>query len=726
MTAEDTAGRLPAARQSQTLLLFAGTLFVSAAAMFMVQPMVGKMLLPLVGGTPAGWIVAMAFFQMMLLAGYAAAYALSRFSPRTHGMAFIGLLLLGSLFLPVGLPQNAEGTIDAWLVFRLLSVSVGIPFIAISATSSTVQRLFASTLHSEAQDPYFLYAASNLGSFTGLLIYPLVVESYLTLPEQSHLWMYAYALLVLLSAACLLLPARAGYALPDGKAPTIPGKRKLHWIALAFFPSSLMLGVTTHIITDLISAPMVWVLPLGIYLLTFVVAFSRKPVIPFAILQKIHPPAVALAVALIVIVNGFMPTSFAAMGIHLFTFAVVSLVCHMRLAQMRPLEDDRQLPEYYMMIALGGALGGILNAFIAPLVFDRMAEYPLVLLASCAVNPLIRSPFSFRYGALFLLGGLIMMFMAIFAEQAIDLPALRNALLVIVFGLVTFHPRATIVAGAIVYIAAQFTFIGMDVKLMTRNFYGVIKVYDRTAFTPGQKYQLRVFRHGTTTHGTQILDKNLETIPTSYFSMLGPLGDVFQTFKPQKVAVMGLGAGTLACYSNPGSEFTFIELDPAVVEMAVTQFTFIERCKGARPNRIIVGDGRLELAKLTGEKFDMIIFDAFSSDMVPVHLISQESIKLYLDRLAPGGALVFNLSSRYVRLEHTLSAGAVAAGLDYRYWIDNRMISPFLLPSSWLVMTRTDSRLDRLANKAWQKADIPPGTRAWTDSYSNVASVIRF
>jgi spermidine synthase len=726
MMAEDTAGPLPSARQSQTLFLFAGTLFVSAACMFMVQPMVGKMLLPLVGGTPAGWIVAMAFFQMMLLAGYAAAYMLSRFSPRVHGLAFLGLLLLGSLFLPVSLPQSVEGTINAWLVFRLLLLGIGIPFIAISATSSTVQRLFGSTLHAEAQDPYFLYAASNLGSFTGLLIYPFVVESYLTLPEQSHLWMYAYALLILLSAACLFLPVQKEYVPRTQKAAPIPGRRKLHWIALAFFPSSLMLGVTTHIITDLISAPMVWVLPLGIYLLTFVVAFSRKPIIAFSLVQKIQPTAVAVAVALIVIVNGFMPTSFVAMGVHLFTFTVVSLVCHMRLAQLRPLDDGRQLPGFYMMIALGGALGGILNAFIAPLIFDRMAEYPLVVLASCAINPLIRSPFSFRYGALFLLGGVLMMLTAVFPDHALDLPALRNALLVIVFGLVTFHPRATIVAGAIIYIVAQFAFVGMDVKLITRNFYGVIKVYDRDALIPAEKYRMRVFRHGTTTHSTQILDENLQTIPTSYFSMLGPLGDVFQTFKPEKVAVTGLGAGTLACYSNPKSEFTFIELDPAVVEMAVSQFTFLERCKGARPNRIIVGDGRLEMSKLTAEKFDMIILDAFSSDMVPVHLISQEAIKLYLDHLAPGGALVFNLSSRYVRLEETLAAGAIAAGLDYRYWVDGRIVSPFLLPSSWLVMTRPGSGLDRLVDKAWRKAELPPGIRAWTDSYSNVASVIRF
>lgn len=727
MTAEEISRPLfPVARQSQTILLFGGTLFVSAAAMFMVQPMIGKMLLPLVGGTPAGWIVAMAFFQMMLLIGYAAAYALSRFSPRAHGLGFIGLLLLGSLFLPVSLPLSADGPINAWLVFRLLSAGVGIPFVAIAATSSTVQRLFASTRHAEAQDPYFLYAASNLGSFIGLLIYPTVIETYLTLPEQSQLWLGAYALLILLSAACLFLPAMKEYAPRTDKVPAIPVKRKLHWVALAFFPSSLMLGVTTHIITDLISAPLIWVLPLGIYLLTFVVAFSRKPIIPFALVQKIQPTAVALAVAMILIINGFMPISFIAMGIHLFAFTVVALVCHMRLAQLRPLEDDRQLPEFYMMIALGGALGGILNAFIAPLLFDRMAEYPLVLLLSCAMNPMIKSPFTFRYGALFLLGGFIMLLSAIFAEKAVDLPALRNGLLVIVFALVTFHPRATIVAGAAVYIITQFFFTSVDVRLMTRNFYGVIKVYDRPAFVPGQQYTLRVFRHGTTVHSTQILDKGLENIPTSYFSMLGPLGDVFKTFKPQKVAVMGLGAGTLACYASPTSQFTFLELDPAVIEMAKSQFTFLSRCKGAVPHRIIPGDGRLELAKLTGEKFDIIILDAFSSDMVPVHLISQEAIRMYLDHLAPNGILAFNLSSRYVRLENTLAAGAVAAGLDHRYWVDDRISSPFLLPSSWLVMARPGSGLEHLASPDWRKADLPPGLRAWTDSYSNVASVIRF
>ncbi len=728
MMAEDVSRpSLALPRQSQTLLLFAITLFISAGSMFMVQPMIGKMLLPFVGGTPAGWIVAMAFFQIMLLGGYALAWWLSRYSPRTHGMAFLGALLLGSLFLPVGLPQSAEGPINAWLVFRLLSASIGVPFIAISATSSTIQRLFSSTLHTEAQDPYFLYAASNLGSFTGLLIYPTVIESYLTLQQQSQLWLCAYAALILLSSACLFLPERRAYVMPTGKAPPIAWRQKLHWAALAFFPSSLMLGVTSHIITDLISAPMVWVLPLGIYLLTFVVAFSRKPVVSLELVQKVQPTAVALSVALSLIINGFMPISFIAMGIHLATFAIVSLVCHMRLSKERPLDDERQLPEFYMMIALGGALGGVLNAFIAPLVFDRMAEYPLVLLASCLMNPRIKSPFSFRYGMLFVLGGLIMVLGAVFAEKAVDLPALRNGLLVIVFALVTFHPRATIIAGAFVYITSQFFFTPVDVKLMTRNFYGAIRVYDRDAYTPGHIYRMRVFRHGTTTHSTQIIDEpKLETIPTSYFSMLGPLGDVFKTFRPGKVAVMGLGAGTLACYQNPQSQFTFLELDPAVVEMAKNQFTFLSKCQGAAPARILVGDGRLELAKLTGEKFDMIILDAFSSDMVPVHLISQEAIKLYLDHLADGGILAFNLSSRYVRLENTLAAGALAAGLQYRYWVDDRISSPFLLPSSWLIMARPGTDLAHLSSPMWEDKAPPPGTRPWTDSYSNVASVIKF
>lgn len=726
MTVEDISRpSLSLPRQTPTLIIFATAMFVSAAALFMVQPMIGKMLLPLVGGTPAGWIVAMAFFQIMLLIGYAAAYGLSRFSPRLHGLVFLGLLLAGSLFLPVALPQSAEGQINAWLVFRLLGTSVGIPFIAISATSSTIQRLFGATRHAQASDPYFLYAASNLGSFAGLLLYPLVIEPWLTLQEQSQLWLGAYALLAVLSAVCLVPPSKP-YAPPQTKAPPLPSKQKLQWIALAFFPSSLMLGVTSHIITDVISAPLVWVLPLGIYLATFVIAFSRKPVVSLTLVQKLQPTAVALAVAMILIVNGFMPISFLAMGVHLFAFAAVALVCHLRLAQLRPLEDERLLPEFYLMIALGGALGGILNAFIAPLIFDRMAEYPLVLLASCLVNPMIRSPFSFRYGALFMLGGFVMMLSGIFAEQAIDLPVLRNGLLLIVFALVTFHPRATIIAGAAVYIITQFFFTDPNMKMQTRDFYGVIRVYDREAHTTGHVYRERVFRHGTTIHSREILDAGLQNIPTAYFSMLGPLGDVFKTFRPEKVAVVGLGAGTLACYANPKSEFTFLELDPAVVEMAKTQFSFLSQCHGATPNRIITGDGRLELAKLKDEKFDIIILDAFSSDMVPVHLVSLEAIRLYLDHLNPGGLLAFNLSNRYVHLENTLAATGAVAGLDNRYWADHRISSPFLMPSAWMVMAPRAAGLSRLAEPSWQPISPPADLRPWTDSYSSIASVIKY
>jgi spermidine synthase len=730
MTEAGAMRELPALRRLPATALFAAALFTSASCMFMMQPMLGKMLLPLVGGTPAGWVVALAFFQLMLLAGYALAWFLARLSPRRHGLAFLGLLGLGALSLPLHLPSNIEGEIGPLLVFRLLLESAGLPFIALAAASSTLQRLFAASGQEGSRDPYFLYAASNLGSFAGLIAYPGFIESLLTIPEQSRYWLCGYILLALLAAACLGIageaPVASAAALPAPAAPKTRQRENLRWVVLAFFPSSLMLGVTSYITTDLISAPLVWVLPLGLYLLTFVAAFSRRMLIPAAWPEKIHPTIVALAVALMLVIDGDSPATFLGMGCQLLAFTTVALLCHQRLASLRPLDDERRLPEYYLMIALGGALGGMLNAFVAPLMLDRMAEYPAVLLLSCLLNPRMKAPFSARYGLLLLLGGLVMTAAALLRSHVDALPLLRDMLLVSVCALVMFHPRATLAAGAAIYLASQMFFTAGDTKLLTRNFFGVVRVQDINVKTHGALMPTRMFRHSTTLHSVQLLEPGRETEPTAYFSKRGPLGDIFSAYDPRRVAVLGLGAGTLACYTSPGRNFTFFELDPAVIDMARRDFSFLSKCAGNA--RVIAGDARLEMAKLSGEKFDLIIFDAFSSDSVPVHLISQEAIAMYLSHLNDHGLLLFNLSSRYVRLESTLAVSAQAAHLAALNRHDGDGDFPFSLPSSWLVMARDAQDLEplRKVNAYWFTRDILPGLRPWTDSYSSLASVVKF
>jgi MFS family permease len=379
-------------------MIFSFTLFLSAALMFALQPMVGKMLLPVVGGTPAGWIVAMAFFQVALLAGYFLAHLLSRFTPRTQVLLYILCLGIGTFFLPVTLGKFTallSPSPRPFEVFLLLSAAVAIPFMALSATASTLQRLFTTTGHTSAEDPYFLYAASNLGSFAGLLLYPFYIESRSTLTMQAQGWFLGYILLIVMAVVCLAL---SGKETPVRKPATEPlfavgWKRWLEWIGLAMVPSGLLLAVTMHITTDIFSVPLLWVLPLGIYLLTFVAAFSKRQIINYHWLLNIQPVAAAIAIALTLMVTDSFAMSWYSMGVHLTAFGVVALMCHMRLARGRPV-DSRRLTEFYLMISLGGALGGVLVAFLAPLLFDRLVEYPLLMAASGLCNPNIRSRFS--------------------------------------------------------------------------------------------------------------------------------------------------------------------------------------------------------------------------------------------------------------------------------------------------------------------------------------------
>jgi spermidine synthase len=403
----------------------------------------------------------------------------------------------------------------------------------------------------------------------------------------------------------------------------------------------------------------------------------------------------------------------------------------MRLAEARPLEDERHLPGYYMLIALGGALGGILNAFVAPVLFDRLIEYPAVLLLSCLVNPRIFKPFAFKYGIFLLLGACAMVAAAAFKQDAGMLTGLRNALLVAIFIMVTLHPRATLLIGALLLVSSYFNTnfysIKEDVQLTARNFYGTVKVYDHNFHKDSTDFHVRYLRHGTTTHSMQILNEGMQDMMASYYANWGPMGDVYEVQQPRKVAVMGLGAGTLACYRAPNRSYTFIEIDPLMAEIANSQFTYLKKCPGAEPHKIIIGDARLELAKLPPEeKFDLIVMDAFSSDMVPVHLLTQEAITAYIDHLAPGGVIAANLSNRYITLEKALSAVSHSLGLKNRFRFHSTMNFPYSYPSKWMIIGRSGDDLSPYDKRTWVELTKPPGQIAWTDDYSSVASILKF
>lgn len=715
------------------LYLFSFTLFLSAALMFGLQPMIGKMLLPMVGGTPSGWIVAMAFFQVMLLAGYFLAHLLSRFSPRLQGLLYLLCLGIGTFFLPIVLTQHTSlisETPEAGDVFLLLSLSVAVPFIALSATASTLQRLFTTTGHTSAKDPYFLYAASNLGSFAGLLLYPFYIESRSTLTQQSQGWLWVYIVLIALAAVCLILSgSKAEHKnVVHKESVRLSWKKRLEWIGLSFIPSGLLLAVTTHITTDIISVPMLWVLPLGLYLLTFVIAFSKKPIISYERVVSVQPAAVAIAVtiALMLMISNAMALSWYALGIHLLTFGTVALMCHMRLARTRPAEETRHLTEFYLMLAIGGALGGVVSAFAAPVIFNNLAEYPLLMLASVFFNPNIRAKFTDEHSYTFLTGCGLVMLLAVLHALGKTNDSVQNIVAIAAFILIAHHPRMLLTAGTIVTLGALLYIGQQPGAVMERNFYGVIKVYDaRKEFTPKDSFNVRYMQHGTTLHGYQVLDRKYAATPTTYYTKEGPLGDVIRLLKPATIAAVGLGTGTISCYATPKTEITFFEIDPAVIQMAREKFTYLSKCGNTVPN-IVLGDARLELKKMDYQKFDLIILDAFSSDMIPTHLLTREAMEVYLQRLAPHGVLLFHISNRYFRLEKPLLAEASALGLVNAH---NMQVQPkvfYASPSNWLALSRPGLQLKPLLKAGWLEEKPPQGVKPWTDDYTDLLGALSF
>ncbi len=720
-----------------TLAVFSFTLFLSASLMFSVQPMAGKMLLPLVGGTPAGWIVAMAFFQVMLLAGYLIAHTLSKFPSQKHGVAYVAALLAGIVFLPVAL-DHAVGTgsiPEAGRIFLLLTKALAVPFIALSATSSTLQRLFMNTRHGSSGDPYFLYAASNLGSFAGLLLYPLLVEPQLTLAQQAQYFTGGYALLILLAGTCVWFARgpekKTARTTEKGRAAT--GKRQLEWLALAFIPSCLLMGVTTYITSDVISAPLVWILPLALYLLTFVIAFSSKPIVSLRVMEAIQPYIACLAVIVISLLGSTWLFSWPGVAFYLAVFTLVALACHSRLASLRPLDDGRQLTSFYLMMSVGGALGGVLNAFIFPVVFNRLIEFPLTLLASF----MIHKEYKAKSVTGMLIAGLLLLSILLVNVPSPDIGvdivegrkmALQAVFLILAIGVIFFlkklTPAVLTLGTLVVFMIAQYVIADRTELLSIRNFYGTVRLYDKPQPIEGKTEIVRSMRHGSTTHGIQVQsNKELAMTPTAYFTRKGPVGDVFAFFKPKKVAVLGLGIGTMNCYNEPYREFTFFEIDPAVVQVAEDNFTFLSACKSKTPPVIKVGDGRLELAKMS-EKFDLLFMDAFTSDSIPTHLLTKQALQLYIDSLAPGGVIAINVSNRYFALWDTIATTAATIGLKTEMKADTKGKRPaYGSPSLWLMVSKNSDN-KTLSARGWHVVNPKDDIRPWTDEYTSLLGTL--
>ena len=729
----------PAMRATALAPVFALALFTSAALLFWVQPLVAKMLLPLLGGAPSVWNTCMVFFQALLLAGYAYALLLSqRFTLRNQAILHAVLLLAAGLVLPFTLSNRVLASVPTqsspigWVLTTLL-VIVGPPFLLLSATAPLLQRWFSHSTHRSARDPYFLYAVSNAGSMLALLGFPFVFEPLFAVRTQNWIWAVGYAVLVTLVITCAILlngrRAETSHSavVEDQTIVTVDPAQRFEWILLAFVPSSLMLGVTTFIATDVASVPLIWIIPLALYLLTFILAFGNKQIIKLPLTSILFPSALLVLGAFVILSP---PLSvWVTISLHLLVFFFAALVSHQRLAQSRP--HVSKLPEYYLWIAVGGVLGGIFNALLAPLLLSTPLEYPAAIILALLVRPVTDQEQKTKswYRITFPTFIFVLTFgLALVVPRFEFSGKLQNGLvlllpLVLCFVLSFRRPLVFALAlAALMFASIPYTNASVQTLATERNFFGVWRV------TTNPNEQFRRLYHGSTVHGVQLNDEARKCEATSYYHKDGPLGQVFEVYnsKPsvQPVAATGLGAGTIGTYAAQGQEWDFYDIDPNIVRIASDPryFTFLSDCTKAH-YRVILGDARLRLREAPAAKYGLLIMDAFSSDSVPAHLLTTEAMNLYLDKLSTDGMIAFHISNRYLNLEPLLSGLSRRAGLSAFIRKDEERNVVGRYPSVWVVMARTDAALGTIVDDdRWRRVQ---GDMVWTDDFSNILSLLK-
>jgi hypothetical protein len=763
---------------SGLLALFTVTVFLSATLLFSVQPMFGRMILPMFGGAPAVWNASVVFFQLALLAGYAYVHLTIKWlGVRRQAVLHLLVLLAPLALLPIRArsgwwPPTPMHPLSS--VFLVLVISVGFPFFVVSTSAPLLQRWFGGTTDTSARDPFFLYAASNAGSLGALLAYPFLIEPALRLGTQSRVWAAGYGLLALLTAACARVVWRSSeetvHEVIEESAPLTWGER-LRWLALAAVPSSLMLSVTTYISTDIAAVPLLWVMPLSIYLLTFVIAFARRQFVSQRFLGALLPVAVLPPLVSII---GDRTDNLWTIPIHLFTLFVAALFCHGELARTRP--GVSRLTEFYVWMSVGGAVGGLFNTLLAPVLFRTTAEYPLGIVLACLLRPapVVEHPratptagdgrgWRARWYRLWNIGAPV-------ADGAVDDDALRlqrrrerwlDVGLPFLIGILVLFLQASaqvvhrypgsygylahvfalpcalclafwrrplrlgLGLGAVVLFAGLYPISAEEVLYTERSFYGVHRVVNRGT--------TRLLLHGTTNHGAQSLDPENKCLPLTYYYPTGPFGQIFDSFQgdfaKQRIAVVGLGTGSSSSYTRAGEQWTFFEINPTVERIARDPrfFTILRDC--AENPRVIIGDARMSLAAQPDAAYDVMVFDAFSSDAIPLHLMTREALEMYLHKLSAHGVLVFHISNRYLDLSPIL-AGLAAEQQMVAYQNDDLRVTigesyRGKTTSSWVVLARSKADLGPLTdNTRWVPISANPRVRPWTDDYSNILSVL--
>jgi hypothetical protein len=745
-----------AALSPQALLpTFVAAIFLSAALLFQIEPMFTKLVLPRLGGSPSVWSVAMVFFQTMLLAGYAYAHVLTRYLPgRVSVIIHLALMGLAAFSLPLAIGTGrppADGEIF-WLL-GLFTTSIGLPFFALAANGPLLQAWFARTDHPDAGDPYFLYAASNVGSFLALLSYPTVVEPLISLSAQTRLWTIGFWVLIALIAAsgALLWRTRAGAARPATAEPTPPAapswRDGLTWCALGAVPAGLLIAVTAHISTDVAAVPLLWVVPLALYLLTFVIVFQRRPLIPHRLAVGLQPLFILALVGVLILdpnrilallgVGDLDPVKviIGIIGLHCAVFFVNALVCHGELARRRP--AARHLTVFYLWMAAGGTIGGIATGLIAPLTFSWVAEYPILIVLAALCRPGLALPQSPR-GRQIMLGALAVTVLVMVAFKQFH-PEFEETRFDWVIGsflaVSVLFWRAPVPFAATLAVALFInqTYVDVNGSISVRSFFGVHKVAD------SEDGRFRVLSHGTTLHGAErIRDQNGKPVSgrpdiLMYYYDGSGMAQVMDAVRARKAgpisyAVVGLGAGSLACRAKPADTVHYYEIDPAIIHIARDSglFHFLSACRPDVP--IMLGDARLTLADAPDGAYDIIYVDAFSSDAIPIHLITREAMAIYLRKLAPHGIAVIHVSNRFLELASVVAGiaaanGAVARVNDGSDFVEKE--SEYLFVGTVVAVARNDLDFGALAfSNYWPRQTPDPNQWVWTDDYSNVVGAV--
>ncbi|MEH2483059.1 hypothetical protein V1282_006416 [Nitrobacteraceae bacterium AZCC 2146] len=740
--------RTSVSRDRLILGVYTAAIFTSALLLFSVQPLFTKMVLPRLGGSPAVWSVAMVFFQSLLLGGYAYAHFLMQIRNRVIPVAIhLVLLAVALLTLPLSIASGwgeppASGY--AFWLLGLFAVSIGLPFFALAANNPLLQAWFVRTGHPNGPDPYFLYASSNIGSFLALLSYPVLLEPMFSLRTQNLIWTGGYGLLILLIAGCGALLLRspvfvtsvAGVDETDAPAPS--WALRARWIFLAAVPSGLLIAVTAHISTDIAAAPLLWVLPLSLYLLTWVLVFQSRPLLPHKWMLMAQPVAIAVVIVLLAI--GGEQNLLLTLGGNLLCFFVIAMACHGELAHARPAAT--YLTGYYVALSFGGMVGGLFAGLIAPFTFSWIAEYPILIALAVLCRPPDEERFanwtrwywpllaivavalivpSYTGGKMFTwlddnrvsvikVVGVVIMILAVLAKAS------RPKLL-------------AIVVLALVLIRA---YPSDDGRVETvRSFFGVHKI---VVTTNGQYH---VLMHGTTIHGAEkFLNDDGTPVtgrpePISYYHKDGGIGQAITAIRarkggPIRVAVIGLGSGSLTCASQPGEDWKFFEIDQSMVDTArdPKYFTYIKNCEpDLKP---VIGDARLTFAKEPDGVYDMIIVDAYSSDAIPIHLATEEAMEIYKEKLAPHGAVVMHVSNRHLELASVVVG--IADANDMKSWVfseDSGRDNEYIFSTNVVISAREEADVGQLASKEqWTLTEAEDNQRVWTDDYSNVLGAV--